>query len=48
MFYKFTKVHLSPDKDNSFFFTNNPNIKTEIINKGWNYIYVDLPISNGF
>ena len=43
---EFKSVHPSPDKKNSFFFTNNPIIKSEIINKGWNYIYVDKPISN--
>jgi hypothetical protein len=43
---EFKYVHPSPDIKNSFFFTNNPIIKTEIINKGWNYIYVDKPISD--
>jgi hypothetical protein len=43
---EFKRVHPSPDLKNSFFFTNNPMIKTEIVNKGWNYIYVDKPISN--
>jgi len=43
---KFKHVHNSPDKDNSFFFTNNKDIQNEIINKGWNYIYVDKPISD--
>jgi len=43
---KFKYVHQSPDIKNSFFFTNNPMIKTEITNKGWNYVYVDKPISD--
>ena len=44
--FNFNKVHHSPDIKNSFFFTNNPILKNEIVNKGWNYIYVDKPISN--
>jgi hypothetical protein len=43
---KFKKVFPSPDKKNSFFFTNNVGIKEEIVNKGWNYIYVNKPLSN--
>ena len=35
---KFKYVHKSPDNKNSYFFTNNSNLKDEIINKGWNYI----------
>ena len=43
---KFEIVHPSPDIKNSYFFTNNPMIETEVKNKGWNYIYVNKPISN--
>jgi len=43
---KFKKVHLSPDKDNSFFFTNNPTIKEEVIKKNWRYIYVNMELTN--
>ena len=42
----FHSVHPAPDIKNSFFFTNNSTIQNEIINKGWNYIYVDKPLSN--
>ena len=42
----FKKVHLSPNKDKSFFFTNNPDIKNEIINKDWIYVYVNVPLIN--
>lgn len=42
----FKYVHPSPDKTNSYFFTNNENLKNEIIHKGWNYIYVNKPLSN--
>jgi hypothetical protein len=43
---KFTRVHTSPNRENSFFFTNNPKIKDEITTKGWKYVYVSKPISN--
>ncbi len=42
----FRKVHPSPDQENSFFFTNNPKIKNEIIQKGWKYIYINKPLVN--
>lgn len=42
----FNKVHFSPNKNNSFFFTNNPDIKNEIVNKEWNYVYVNIPLIN--
>lgn len=29
-----------------YFFTNNPKLKTEIIAKGWQYIYVDFELSD--
>jgi len=45
---KFKKVFPSPDKKNSFFFTNNAEIKEEIVNKGWNYIYVNKPLSDNY
>ena len=43
---KFKKVHKAPNKKISFFFTNNPSLKNEIISKGWNYIYVNKPLSD--
>lgn len=42
----FNKILPSPDKKNSYFFTNNNNLKDEIISKGWNYIYDDKELSN--
>ena len=42
----FTYVHQSPDNENSYFFTNNNELKDEIINKGWNYVYVNKVLSN--
>lgn len=45
---KFKYVHRSPDKKNSYFFTNNPSLKKEIINKGWNYIYVNKPLTDDY
>lgn len=43
---QFKKVHPSPDNKNSYFFTNNKELKGEIINKGWNYVYVNKVLSN--
>ncbi len=45
---RFKYIHPSPDNKNSFFFTNNINLKNEILNKGWNYIYVNKPLSDDF
>jgi hypothetical protein len=42
----FKYVHPSPDNENSYFFTNNKDLKDEIIRKGWNYVYVDKDLSN--
>ena len=39
-----TKIFPAPHKKNCVFFTNNPNLKTDIINKGWTYIYVKAPL----
>lgn len=43
---EFKYVHPSPDKINSYFFTNNMELKDEIINKGWNFIYINKVLSN--
>jgi len=45
---KFNSVHPSPDKEKAFFFTNNPGLKDEIIKKGWNYIYVNKPLTDDY
>lgn len=45
---KYTIVHPSPDNKNCFLFTNNKNIKSEIIDKGWNYIYVNFPLTSDY
>jgi hypothetical protein len=29
-----------------YFFTNNPELKNEIVSKGWNYVYVDFELSD--
>lgn len=42
---QFKKVHQAPHKSNMFF-TNNPNLKEELLSKGWNYIYVKFPLSS--
>lgn len=42
----FKHVHPSPDNKNSYFFTNNTELKYEIINKGWNYIFVDKDLTD--
>ena len=43
---QFKYVHPSPDNKNSYFFTNNKDLKDEIINKGWNYVYVNKVLCN--
>lgn len=43
---QFKYVHPSPDKKNSYFFTNNKELKNEIIKKGWNYVYVNEVLSD--
>lgn len=42
---EFKRVYSSPDNKNSYFFTNNKELKNEIINKGWNYVYVNKVLS---
>ena len=43
---QFKYVHPCPDNKNSYFFTNNKELKDEIINKGWNYVYVNKVLSD--
>ena len=43
---KFNFVHPAPDNKNSYFFTNNPKLKSEIIKKGWNYVYINKILSD--
>ena len=45
---KFKYVHKSPDNKNSYFFTNNKDLKDEIINKGWNYVYINKILSDDY
>ncbi|MDR2428616.1 MAG: hypothetical protein LBD62_02290 [Candidatus Margulisbacteria bacterium] len=40
----FASVYRAPRKD-AYFFTNNPALRTEIENKGWQYVFLDLPLS---
>jgi len=44
----FKHVHSAPDLQNSYFFTNNPSLETEIIYKGWKYIYVNKLLSDDY
>jgi hypothetical protein len=37
-------VYKAPQKD-AYFFTNNPALRAEIENKGWQYVFLDLPLS---
>lgn len=45
---KFKHVHPCPDNKNSYFFTNNKDIKDEITKKGWNYVYVTKVLSDDY
>ncbi len=42
----FKFIHPSPDNKNSYFFTNNPKLESEIIKKGWNYVYINKILSD--
>lgn len=42
---KFTKVYKAPN-NNSYFFTNNVNIKSEILEKKWKYIYINCELTS--
>ena len=39
-----TYIIPAPSIKNSYFFTNNPELKPLIIENKWNYIYVDKPL----
>lgn len=47
---KFKKVYSvpvpMPDNCSFYFFTNNPELKNEIVSKGWNYVFVDFELSS--
>jgi len=43
---QFKYIYSSPNNKNSYFFTNNKELKDEIINKGWNYVYVNKVLSD--
>ena len=46
---KFNSINFSPyQKKNSYFFTNNPNLKNEIESKGWNYFYINRPLTDNY
>ncbi|GBR73092.1 hypothetical protein NO1_0534 [Candidatus Termititenax aidoneus] len=40
----FASVYKAPQKE-AYFFTNNPALRGEIENKGWQYVFLDLPLS---
>jgi len=39
-------IHEAPVKYRSYFFTNNQNLKYDIISKNWNYVFVNKPLSS--
>ena len=47
---KFKKVYSVPvpipENCTFYFFTNNPELKEEIVSKGWNYVFVDFELSS--
>jgi hypothetical protein len=40
----FASVYRAPQKE-AYFFTNNPALRGEIESKGWQYVFLDLPLS---
>lgn len=38
--------HWNKNNGDVYFFTNYSNLKNELISKGWNYVYVNKPLSN--
>lgn len=45
---KFKYVYPAPLPNNCFFFTNNPELKKEIITSNWEYIYVPFELSDDY
>ena len=45
---KFDKTYKAPLYTNCVFFTNNKNLKDEITQNGWTYVYVDFELSDDF
>ncbi len=42
----FDKVHPAPDALNSYFFSNNPELEQEAREKHWQFVLVDVPLSD--
>ncbi len=42
----FKNIKPCPVNHHSYFFTNNVNLKKTIISNGWNFYYVNMPLSN--
>ena len=45
---KFKKVYPAPLSENCYFFSNNPELKNEVENKGWSFVYVDTELSSDY
>jgi hypothetical protein len=45
---KFKKVYAAPLSENCYFFSNNPELKDEVENKGWSFIHVDMELSSDY
>lgn len=43
---KFNKTYKAPLSNNCVFFTNNNNLKSEIINNGWKFFYIDFDLTD--
>ena len=42
----FNTIYKCPVVQNNYFFTNNPDLKDKIIEKGWKYVFVNVELSN--
>ena len=45
---KFKKVYPAPLSKNCYFFSNNPELKDEVENKGWSFVPVDVELSSDY
>jgi hypothetical protein len=45
---KFKKVYPAPLSENCYFFSNNPELKDEVEDKGWSFVYVNKELTSDY